>query len=116
MLCDLGLTYQDINELSQHGAWCMDVLYSEACMRVGIMKKTAHYVAVGNDPYSKAGDSLLTDLQKVKLGWIGKHSDSERTPSVVNRGSILEASATLAMITEPQHTVWVRYMLLKVFE
>ena len=31
VLGDLDLTYKDINELSQHGAWCMDVLYSEAC-------------------------------------------------------------------------------------
>ena len=28
----------------------------------------------------------------------------------------MEASAILAMITEPQETVWIRHLLLKVFE
>ena len=80
------------------------------------MSRTGHYVAVGNDPYSKAGDSLLSDVQKGQLGWVGNHDVFERTPNVVNRANILEASATLAMITEPQQTAWVRHLLLKVFE
>ena len=34
----------------------------------------------------------------------------------MNRGNISEASATLAMITEAQQTVWLRHLLLKTFE
>ena len=33
-----------------------------------------------------------------------------------NRGNILEASATIALITEPQQTVWLRHMPPKAFE
>ena len=50
------------------------------------MKKTAHYVAVGNDPYSKAGGDLLTDSQNVKLRWVGNHDDFERTPQTLSTG------------------------------
>ena len=46
-------------------------------------------------PYNKAGDDLLTDLQKVKLGWMGNHEDFERTPSVVNRGEHLGSQRDL---------------------
>ena len=106
VLCDLDLNSQDRNDLSQHGAWCMDVLYPEACNRTGFMGKHGHYVAVGNDAYSKAGDEMLSAEQKKLLDWIGNHDDFERTPSPVNRGNIMEASATLAMITEPQQIVW----------
>ena len=33
-----------------------------------------------------------------------------------NKGNIMEASATLAFLTEPQQTVWVRHLLLQAFE
>ena len=58
----------------------------------------------------------MSNEQKTSLGWTGKHMDNYRTPSAVNRGNILEASATLAMITEPQQTVWLRHLLIKTFE
>ena len=108
VLCDLDLTCKDRNDLSQHGAWCMDVLYAEACLRTGLRKEKGRYVAMGNGPYSDAGDLMLNDEQKRLLTW--------DTLSAVNRGNILEASATLAMITEPQQTVWLRHLLLQTFE
>ena len=55
VLCDLDLNCKDRGDLSQHGAWCMDVLYTEACSRVGLMKQNGNYVALPNDAYVEAG-------------------------------------------------------------
>ena len=92
VLCDLGQFNNDRNDLSQHGASCMDVLYTEACLRTGLMKGKGRYVATGNDSYSQAGGDTLSDDQKKLLGW--------NTINAVNRGNIMEASATIAIITE----------------
>ena len=77
-------------------------------MRTGLTKERGRYVAVGNGAYSEAGYLMLNDEQKRLLTW--------DTLSAVNRCNILEASATLAMITEPQQTVWLRHLLLQTFE
>ena len=86
VLCDLDLNSQDRNDLSQHGAWCMDVLYSEACKRTGLMGNSGHYVAVGDGSYSKAGDDMLPAEQKRLLDWVGNHDDFERTPQPRQQG------------------------------
>ena len=86
----------------------MDVLYTEACSRVGLMKQKGNYVALPNDAYVEAGNLMLNEDQKTLLLW-----DSLNAP---NKGNIMEASATLAFLTEPQQTVWVRHLLLQAFE
>ena len=86
----------------------MDVLYSEACARVGLMKSNGRYVALPNDAYVDAGALMLNEDQRVLLMW-----DSLNAP---NKGNIMEASATVAFLTEPQQTVWVRHLLLQAFE
>ena len=116
VLADLDLYSDSFGDLSQHGAWCMDVLNTEAANRAGLMNKGKHYVAIGNVYYSAAGDDLLTTEQKTALNWTRNDEDYERVPNRVNRGNILEASATIALIKEPQQTVWLRYLLLKTFE
>ena len=116
VLADLDLYSDGIQELSQHVAWCMDVIYTEAAKRTGFMKKGKHYIAIGNGTYSQAEDALLTTAQKTAFTWSGADNDDGRTPSRKTRGNILEASATIALITEPQQTVWLRYLLLKCFE
>ena len=97
-----------------HGAWTSYT--PKLASELDSWARTVTTSPSGMTPYSKAGNDLLSAEQKRLLGWVGNHDDFERTPSVVNRGDILEASATLAMITEPQQSVWVRHLLLKVFE
>ena len=80
VLCDLYIFNQDRNDMSQHGAWCMDVLYTEACKRTVSMGKNGHYVAIGNDSYSRAGDDMLSAEQKTLLGWTSNHDNYEKTP------------------------------------
>ena len=81
VLADLDLYNDDRGHLSQHGSWCMDVLYTEACKRAGLMNKGKHYVTIGNEAYSLAGDDLLSNEQKASLGWSGNHYDQYRVPS-----------------------------------
>ena len=88
----------------------------EASKRAGPMNKGKHYVAIGDGAYSRAGYDLLPNEQNTSVDWRGDHYDQDRLPSPSSRGNILEASATIALITEPQQTVWLRDLLLKTFE
>lgn len=67
MLADLDLFSEGFGDLYQHGAWCMDVLYTGAATWAGLMNKGKNCVAIGNAPYSKAGDDLLSTEQKAAL-------------------------------------------------
>ena len=58
---------------------------------------------------------MLNYSQKAVFEWTGVDGELGRTPSN-NCGNILEASATIALITEPQQTVWLRHLLLKCVE
>ena len=59
IMIDMGPVAKDWQALSQHGAYCMDVLYTEALLRVGYARQVKGYLTVGNDVYSKAGDAIL---------------------------------------------------------
>ena len=39
---DLDMFNDDRGDLYQHGAWCMDVLSTEAAKRAGLMNKGKH--------------------------------------------------------------------------
>ena len=116
VLADMDLFSDQVTELSQHGAWCMDVLYTEPARRTGHMQKGAHYRAISNEAYSRAGDVLLSTSQKANFDWVGAHGEEGRTPSANNQGNILDSSVTVALITEPQQTAWLRHLLLKCVE
>ena len=90
----------------------MDILCTESAKRTGLMKKGMHYLAIGNETYSKAGDSLLTSSHKAVSEWRGTGGELGRTPGNNRRANILDASAAIALTTEPQQTVWLRHLLL----
>ena len=91
----------------------MYILCTEYAKRIGHMKKGNQYCAISNEAYPRAGDIFLCTSQRANLDWGGAHREEGRTPSANNRGNILESSATIALITEPQQTVWLRHLLLK---
>ena len=118
ILLDMNLNRDQTAELSKHGAWCMDLMYTEARIRLGSLCKHAVYLAVENATYSAVGDLILTDKQNKALNWVGTQNESGDNvlPGVRYRGDILEASATIACVTIPQQTVWIRMLLMKIIE
>lgn len=86
ILTDMDLCSDQITERSQHGDWCMDILYTESAKRTGLMKKGNQYCATSNEAYSRSGDVLLTTSQKTIFEWVGAHGEQGRIPSANKRG------------------------------
>ena len=84
IVADLKLTRKEYSKFSQHGAWAMDSFFTEMAMRAGQLTHRAEYIPVGNPPYSRAGDRLLTDAQKSVFDW-GPGYPNEVTRGISSR-------------------------------
>ena len=91
----------------------MDLLYTEAAVRLQLVRPNVKYCTIKNDTDSRVGDKLLSNRRALNLDWHHEYGNPQRVPCENGRGNIFEASATIALMTEPQQVVWIRHLLME---